>query len=78
MKREIPLSDLESFVKEFNQRHETRPVTLRLFQGTTQFTEGEAIPLIGLDMERKPSGSIDVEILIGATGEATSPTVSQT
>ena len=59
MKREITLSSLETFVKEFNARHETRPVTLRLIQGTTPMTEGEGIPFLGLDVERRPSEALD-------------------
>jgi hypothetical protein len=65
MKRVIELSELETYVKKFNERHEARPVTLRLIQGTTQMTEGERIPLLGLDVERGPSGAVDVEILLG-------------
>jgi hypothetical protein len=65
MKREIPLSNLEGFLKGFNERHETRPVTPELLDGTTPMTEAEGLPLIGLDLDRQPSGSLDVEILMG-------------
>jgi hypothetical protein len=65
MKRRIELSNLEIFVKNFNERHEARPVTLRLIHGTTPMTEGEGIPLVGLDVEREPSGAIDMEIVLG-------------
>lgn len=70
MKREIELSKLETFLKEFNERHETRPVTLRLLYGTTPLIEGEGVPLLGLDVERKPSGSLDVEIMMGDDGKS--------
>jgi hypothetical protein len=65
MKRTIELSELETFVKNFNERHEARPVALRLIHGTTPMTEGEGIPLVGLDVERGPSGAIEVEIVLG-------------
>jgi hypothetical protein len=68
MKREVELSNLESFLKEFNERHETRPVTLKLLYGTTPMTEAEGLPLIGLDLERHASGTLDVEILMGDEG----------
>ncbi len=31
-------------------------------------TESEGLPLIGLDVERQPSGAFDVEILMGDEG----------
>jgi hypothetical protein len=68
MKREIEISKLDGFLKEFNERHETRPVTLKLLYGTTPMTEAEGLPLIGLDLERQPTGACDVEILMGDEG----------
>ncbi len=68
MKQEIELSSLKSFLKDFTERHETRPVTLNLLYGTTQMTEAEGLPLIGLDLDNQPSGALDVEILMGDEG----------
>ncbi len=68
MKREIALTSLETLVKEFNARHETRPVTLRLIQGTTPMTEGERIQFLGLDVERRASGALEVEIVMRHDG----------
>jgi hypothetical protein len=68
MKREIELSKLKSFLKDFSERHETRPVTLKLLYGTTPMTEAEGLPLIGIDFDNQPSGAVDVEILMGDEG----------
>jgi len=68
MKREIELSNLKTFLKDFSERHETRPVTLKLLYGTTPMTEAEGLPLIGIDFDSQPSGAVDVEILMGDEG----------
>jgi hypothetical protein len=68
MKREIPISSLKSFLKDFTERHETRPVNLQLLYGTTPMTEAEGLPLIGIDFDSQPSGAVDVEILMGDEG----------
>lgn len=68
MKREVDLSNLKEFLKDFTERHETRPVTLHLLYGTTPMTEAEGLPLIGIDFDRQPTGAVDVEILMGDEG----------
>ena len=68
MMQQIELGNLDDFLKSFSERHETRPVTLKLLYGTTPMTEAEGLPLIGLDLDRQPSGAVDVEILMGDEG----------
>jgi hypothetical protein len=65
MSRDIELSNLGAFLKEFNERHERRRVTLKLIRGTTPMTEAEGLPLMGIDLERRSSQILDVEILMG-------------
>jgi hypothetical protein len=68
MSRDIELSNLEAFLKEFSERHERRRVTLKLIRGTTPMTEAEGLPLVGIDLERRSSGVVDVEIMMGDEG----------
>lgn len=65
MKKNIELGDLGPFLQDFNERHEARPLTLRVLEGTIPMTEGESLPLIGLDLDDKGENAPRIEILLG-------------
>lgn len=68
MERNIELDQLEGFFQEFTERNVSRPTRLEVFDDMGAQTEEHGLPLRGIDLDMKGSGSPRVEIMLGGQG----------
>lgn len=68
MERNIGLDQLQGFFQEFTERNLSRPTSLEVFDEMGAQTEEQGLPLRGIDLDMKGTGSPRVEIMLGGQG----------